>query len=76
MRPSSPPPAVGMSRVREARYLRRNLLVVLGNTGQTGDEAVEAALRAALADPDEMVQRHAAWAARQLGRVDLVGDDR
>jgi len=57
---------------RQARYVRRNALVVLGNVGDGEDPAVEAALRRALADPDPLLREHAAWAARRLGRDDLV----
>jgi epoxyqueuosine reductase len=57
---------------RQARYLRRNALVVLGNVGDPADERVVAALRRALAAADPLVRRHAVWAARRLGRDDLV----
>jgi epoxyqueuosine reductase len=57
---------------REPRYLRRNALVALGNTGDGDDPATEAALRRALDDPDPMIIEHAAWAATKLGRDDLV----
>jgi epoxyqueuosine reductase len=58
---------------RDPRYLRRNALVALGNTGNGRDPAVEAALTRALADPDAMIREHASWAAEQLGRSDLAG---
>jgi epoxyqueuosine reductase len=58
---------------RDPRYLRRNALVALGNTGDGNDPDTEAALRRALDDPDPMIIEHAAWAARKLGRDDLVG---
>jgi epoxyqueuosine reductase len=57
---------------REPRYLRRNALVALGNVGDGNDPDTEAALRRALDDPDPMITEHATWAARQLGRDDLV----
>jgi epoxyqueuosine reductase len=57
---------------REPRYLRRNALVVLGNTASPNDPEVEAALRVALADDDPIVRGHAVWAARRLGRDDLL----
>jgi epoxyqueuosine reductase len=57
---------------RQARYLRRNALVVLGNIGRRGDPAVIGALVTALADDDPIVRGHAVWAARRLGRDDLV----
>jgi epoxyqueuosine reductase len=58
---------------RDPRYLRRNALVALGNTGDGNDPDTEAALRRALDGPDPMIIEHAAWAARKLGRDDLVG---
>jgi epoxyqueuosine reductase len=57
---------------RQARYLRRNALVVLGNIADPGDPAVVAALCRALADADPLVRGHAVWAARRLGRPDLL----
>ena len=59
---------------RQARYLRRNALVVLGNVADPGDPAVVSALRRALAGPDPLVRGHAVWAARRLGRDDLVDE--
>lgn len=58
---------------REARYLRRNALVVLGNVGDPADPAVVAALGRALADDDPLVRGHAVWATRRMGRTDLLG---
>jgi epoxyqueuosine reductase len=57
---------------REARYLRRNALVVLGNVADGRDPRVVGALRRALAASDGLVRAHAVWAARRLGRDDLV----
>jgi epoxyqueuosine reductase len=57
---------------RQPRYLRRNALVVLGNIGDGRDPAIVAALRSALDGKDKLLREHAAWAARQLGRADLV----
>ena len=58
---------------RQARYLRRNALVVLGNVGDPADPRVTSALAEALVAPDPLVRSHAVWAARRLGRDDLVG---
>jgi epoxyqueuosine reductase len=58
---------------REPRYLRRNALVVLGNTGDPADPAVADALVNALGAADPMVRAHAVWAASRLGRDDLLG---
>jgi epoxyqueuosine reductase len=57
---------------RQARYVRRNALVVLGNIGDGGDQRVEACLRDALGDRDPLLRAHAVWAAGRLGRLDLV----
>ena len=60
---------------REARYLRRNALVVLGNAGDPGDARVIAALARCLRSEDGLVRSHAVWAARRLGRDDLLAGD-
>ena len=57
---------------RQPRYVRRNALIVLGNTAHPSDPGVTEALQRALADPDPIVRAHAVWAAARLGRVDLV----
>ena len=61
---------------REPRYVRRNALIVLGNTGDPADPAVVAAVTRALADDDPIVRAHAVWAAARLGRRDLLGPSR
>ena len=57
---------------RDPRYLRRNALVALGNVGDGADAATERALRHWLGVDDPMLVEHAQWAARRLGRHDLV----
>jgi epoxyqueuosine reductase len=57
---------------REVRYLRRNALIILGNTGDGREPEVEAALRTYLAHPDDLLRAHAAWACIQLDRADLL----
>ncbi|MBK9181176.1 MAG: tRNA epoxyqueuosine(34) reductase QueG [Acidimicrobiales bacterium] len=57
---------------RQPRYLRRNALVALGASAAGGDPLVAGALRAALADADQLVRAHAVWAAARLGRGDLL----
>jgi epoxyqueuosine reductase len=57
---------------RDPRYLRRNALVVLGNVGNGRDASTEATLRHWLGVDDPMLAEHARWAARALGRDDLV----
>jgi epoxyqueuosine reductase len=64
---------------RQPRYLRRNALVVLGNSGRGDHPGVRRALGAALADEDPLVRAHAVWAARRLGLdvlVESVSTDR
>lgn len=57
---------------RDARYLRRNALVVLGNVGDPGAARTVALLEHYLDGPDDLLRAHAAWAARRLGRQDLL----
>jgi epoxyqueuosine reductase len=57
---------------RQARYLRRNALVVLGNVADPASDDVAEALRSCLAHRDSLVRAHAVWAARRLGRDDLL----
>ena len=45
---------------------------MLGNVGDPTDPRVAATLAAALAVGDPLVRAHAVWAARRLGRDDLV----
>ena len=52
---------------RDPRYLRRNALVVLGNTGDPGEEWVLDALERHLDSGDELLVAHATWAAARLG---------
>jgi epoxyqueuosine reductase len=56
---------------RDPAYLRRNALVALGNCGTPEGHASSARITATvqryLASPDDMLRRHAAWAARRLG---------
>lgn len=61
---------------RDPRYLRRNALVVLGNTARSSDPAVAATLTRYLSDPDPMLRAHAVWAVCRLGRADLITDER
>ncbi|HEV3226188.1 MAG TPA: tRNA epoxyqueuosine(34) reductase QueG [Acidimicrobiales bacterium] len=51
---------------RDPRYLRRNALVVLGNTGDAGDGATVAILDRYAHDPDPMLRSHAAWAVDRI----------
>jgi epoxyqueuosine reductase len=57
---------------RQPRYLRRNALIVLGNTASGTDPAVGQTLAGALANADPLIRAHAVWAAARLGREDLL----
>lgn len=57
---------------RRPEYLRRNALVVLGNVGDPAEPNITDVLRQSLASPSAVVASHAVWAARRLGRADLV----
>lgn len=52
---------------RQARYLRRNALVALGNVGDPTDPDVRRVVEAARSHHDAIVREHADWAARRLG---------
>jgi epoxyqueuosine reductase len=51
---------------RDPRYLRRNALIVLGNSAPPGDQAAIDTIDRYLVDPDPMLRSHAEWAARRL----------
>ncbi len=52
---------------RAPRYLRRNALVALGNSGRGTDPEVVEIVNRYRSDPDPMLVRHADWAAARLG---------
>jgi HEAT repeat protein len=52
--------------------VRRNALIVLGNTGDGASSTTGRILRRYLADPDPLLRAHAVWAAARLGRRDLL----
>jgi epoxyqueuosine reductase len=58
---------------RDPAYLRRNALVALGNAGDPADPEVVRVVTTYLAHPAPMLRAHAVWAARRLGREDLLG---
>lgn len=60
---------------RDPRYLRRNALVVAGNSAPGARSEVVGALRRWLRCGDEMLVSHAAWAARAIERPDLLADE-
>lgn len=57
---------------REARYLRRNALVVLGNVGDRSSPEVRSLVERYVASTDEIEREHAMWAAGELGFDDLL----
>jgi epoxyqueuosine reductase len=57
---------------RQARHLRRNALVALGNVADGRDPAVLVVLERCLSDDDPLVRGHAVWAAARVGRADLL----
>jgi epoxyqueuosine reductase len=57
---------------RDARHLRRNALVVLGNAADPDDPRVIGLLSRCLRHPDPLVRGHAVWAATRLGHADLA----
>ncbi|HCV35885.1 MAG TPA: tRNA epoxyqueuosine(34) reductase QueG [Acidimicrobiaceae bacterium] len=57
---------------RDPRYLRRNALVVLGNTADPSDHLVARVLKENIAGNDPMLHSHAVWAVQELGRSDLL----
>ncbi len=59
---------------RDPDHLRRNALLVLGNTASPGDPAVIDALRRHLRHRNDELASHAAWAALRLGRSDLLDE--
>ena len=61
---------------RDLRFVRRNALVVLGNVGERSAPEVVEVLRRYLGHEDPLLRAHAVWAARRLGRADLLSSGR
>ena len=57
---------------RNPVWIRRNALIILGNTAHPSDPAVAAVVDAHLRHDDEILRAHAVWAAARLGLP--VGD--
>ncbi len=61
---------------RDPDILRRNALLVLGNTGDPSDPATSSAIRSALGHDSAVVRTHATWAAQRLGLDHLIDTER
>jgi epoxyqueuosine reductase len=59
---------------RDPDHLRRNALLVLGNTADGAVPEVVAVLRTYLRHERDLLASHAAWAALRLGRADLLDE--
>ena len=57
---------------RDPRYLRRNALVVVGNTPDLAPDEVFTLLWPYLVGPDPLLRAHAVWAARRHRRQDVL----
>ena len=60
---------------RDPRYLRRNALLVLANTGDGRSQAVGATLACYLSSPDEMLRARRGLGRRQIGPAGSRGND-
>ncbi len=60
---------------RNPRWVRRNALIVLGNSGACDNDDVLSVLSKYLHGDDELLREHAQWAARQLGHAELIDDE-
>jgi epoxyqueuosine reductase len=56
---------------RDPRYVRRNALVVLGNTASPDDRRATATIERYRRHPDEMLRSHASWAADRIAQRSL-----
>ncbi len=59
---------------RNIDFVRRTALVVLGNVADPTDDGIVEILRRYLTGPQPLLRAHAVWAARRLGRADLLPD--
>jgi len=57
---------------RDPDQVRRNALVVLGNTADPDDHRTTGVLRRYLRHPNPVLRRHAVWACQRLGRAELA----
>ena len=59
---------------RNPRWVRRNALLVLGNSGNTSD-SVTTVLAKYINGSDDILREHAQWAATRLGVLDRLADE-
>jgi hypothetical protein len=57
---------------RNPVWVRRNLLIILGNIASATDQAVREVLGSYCRDDDPMLRAHAIWSAARLGHLDLI----
>ena len=60
---------------RRPEYLRRNALIVLGNSQIYDDLEVDRVLENCLMASEPLVRSHAVWAVLRLGKRHLIGPD-
>jgi epoxyqueuosine reductase len=57
---------------RDPLWVRRNIIVILGNIGTADNKNVRRVVGEALAHPHPVIRAHAVWTAGRLGLVDMV----
>jgi hypothetical protein len=57
---------------RDMTWIRRNLLIVLGNVADPSNPDVVDAIRKYISHPQSELRAHAVWAAARLGLSDLI----
>jgi epoxyqueuosine reductase len=60
---------------RDPIWVRRNLMVILGNIGTADDSGVVAAVESGVIHPHPVIRAHAVWTAARLGLAHLVPTD-
>ena len=57
---------------RDPRWVRRNALVVIGNTASLHNEKAQAVVAALVRSADPILRAHAVWAASRLGMSSII----
>jgi epoxyqueuosine reductase len=57
---------------RDPRWVRRNALVVIGNTASLHNEKAQAVVAAHVRSADPILRAHAVWAASRLGMSSII----